>query len=347
MNLALLLALGVLRTYVHPTCGYSFQVPAGYWVKATTADPRTKCEVQVRPINDDSDDRTVWVDGGEGSFATAVERSGFAEVSKFIQEKTKGTKPALGIYIAYQPDGSWKEARPIERRSLAGLRIDNLALDCTDGGRLEPARASCPGDLAFLGNGHRWANVTGPVKSAAFESILNSLAIPLPPMQTYVHPRCHYSFRHLASWVVTPVDDGSCEVQLRPMDFAKRMAREHVDRYTISVDAGEGDFDTAAEESDLIQVTEEMALNGELKVGSWLALGRGAAKETPKEFARAGLRGLRVDSLDVGCHFEQGGYAGLCPTAMAFLTDGKRYVRAGGHPSLAYDDVIGSMTLLR
>ena len=336
------------RTYVHPTCGYSFQVPPGFVVKATTGDPRTNCEVQVRPGHD-SDESVIWIDSAEGNFEAGVEGTNFAKVTVFFLGNSKEPLPPLGIYVANQPDGSWKEATHIQRGSLSGLRINDLELDCTDGGRIKAPRAHCPGDVAFLGSGHRYANVIGPVKSAAFGSVLRSLSIPLPKMKTYVHPRCRYSFRHPASWDVTPGEDDGCEVNLRPADFEKRMADDNdVDHFTITVSAGEGDFDAAAQEAGLHRVTDETAegYGGKLKVGSWIAFGRGSAIERANAFSVGSLSGLRVDHLSVGCYREHGGYAGLCGEVLAFLTDGKRYVTVGGPPSLAYEDVMGSLHLL-
>lgn len=330
--------------YVHPSCGYSFRVPPGYHVKPTTNDERTNCEVQVRPVGDDRDSVAAWVDSGEGDFARGVEGSGFAEVTEWMRERTKPPQPTVGMFVAYQPGQSWKEAHRIERGELTGLEVDGLNLDCTDNGRLEHHLLRCPGDVAFLGNGHRYVNVTSMAPHAVFDTIVHSLTIPLPAMKTFVHPACRYSFRHLASWVVTATPD-SCEVHVRPSDFETLMKADDVDRYTITVDSDDGGFDTAADEAGFVRVTDDLGnMNRGLHAGDWIALGRGSV-HSPQPFSRDGLHGLRVDDLDDGCYHEHGGYSGLCAWGLAFLTDGSRYVRIDGHPSLAYGDVIATMRL--
>jgi hypothetical protein len=140
-----------------------------------------------------------------------------------------------------------------------------------------------------------------------------------------------------------------CELTIRPANFDELMGEYDVDTHTITVDAGKGDFEVAAEEAGFTRVTPEIAedYGGTLRAGTWAAFGRGSSREEAAAIRRGTSHGLRADDVDAGCHHLHGGYAGLCRMRLAFLTDGKRYVTIEGSSAETYDDVIASLHLSR
>ncbi len=218
---------------------------------------------------------------------------------------------------------------------LHGLRANEVSLECEGqlpGGRL------CSRDMAFLTNGRQWISFDAAAHSGSLELALKSAMITPPPLATYTHPTCGYSFQHLEDSTVTPADEqGGCDVVVRasPNDF-------------VLVNVGDGGFDEGADEVDITQVTEMMAMEGGRSnptVGSWVAFGKDRWKAARKvEFAA--LRGLRADDVPFRMHDENGN-AGLAEESRAFLTNGRRWVAVTGntHDTDNFDIILESVRL--
>jgi len=115
---------------------------------------------------------------------------------------------------------------------------------------------------------------------------------------------CGYEFDYPAEWTVEslpPDKYTSCAVRIRPNDFTKRIAKNDVDIYTVTVSVpGGGTFLDAA------------SRNGfDFYKGEWVTVGRQGSRGEASVINTPEWSGLR-GTADVGCHHEHGGYAGLC-----------------------------------
>jgi len=306
--------------YTHPSCNYSFQYPDGWQVEPDD-DAGFPCEVRVRPADHS---RSIWIDAGRGDAEAAMSAAYFFREGNAV--KVEGRKAQKVT------------AFPIALGALHGMRANGVLLECEkepDGGKL------CEHDLAYLVQGNRWVNLQGYSHEAALELALKSVAILPPKSVTYVHPTCGYSFEHLTDWVVRADPDEKCGVVLVPKDFEKRLLEEwDVDIDSVYVEAGTGGFEDGAREADFMHVTDLIAegYGDRVKLGSWVAFGRGASVVEPHAIELHGLRGLRADQIEVGFFHVQGGYAGLGEYSSAFLTNGKRWVVVSG-PGHAIDSI--------
>jgi hypothetical protein len=124
---------------------------------------------------------------------------------------------------------------------------------------------------------------------------------------------CTFEFDYPADWQVTPLPPDKmthCAVQIRPKDFAARMAKYDVDLHTVYVSVpGGGTFLNAASSSGF-----------DFYRGHWATTGRqnihGEATVVNGD-RWSGVKGTAT----VGCHHEHGGYAGLCEFERAVLED--------------------------
>jgi hypothetical protein len=123
--------------------------------------------------------------------------------------------------------------------------------------------------------------------------------------------QCGFEFDYPTDWVATPLPDDQptwCRVQLRPNDFAKRMAESDVDLYTLEVSRYQGNFLAAADQSfDFVK-------------GKWVILGRQGMHTEAEVVVTDRWNGLK-GVASVGCYHDSGGYAGLCEEASLVLRD--------------------------
>jgi hypothetical protein len=137
-----------------------------------------------------------------------------------------------------------------------------------------------------------------------------TLQVPAASKHHRTPKHCGFEFDYPSGWVIH-AEDNTCRVQLRPRDFSNRMKKRDVDLYTVEVNLLGGDFlaAAAAEHFDFVR-------------GKWVVLGRqGAATDAEVVLSERwhGLRGLAA----TGCHYESGGYAGLCEQSVVLLRDDK------------------------
>ncbi len=330
-----------LQRYAHRTCGYSFQYVAG-WRVTPGDDERRPCEVRVVPPEQDAP--SVWIDAGGGGVEDALQWTGFVRVDESVKAWAK--KPDLpdGVIVAFGRKGVWRRTTKIEVGDLHGLRAHNVALECEgepEGGRL------CDRDIAFLTNGRQWVSVDGYTNSEAFELALKSFSIEPPPLCVYKHPRCGYSFKYLAGWIVVE-DEDVCSVLVQPQDIEKRLEDYDVDIDTIRVKGGEGGFEEAAEEAGILRATEEVASSygAPYLAGAYVVFGRsGWSQGEPIESGE--LHGLCANHVLVGSYHRHGGYAGLGGMSFAFLTNERRWVVIKGNASRndTFDIVLESLAI--
>src|SRR5258708_2050370 len=82
--------------------------------------------------------------------------------------------------------------------------LKEVSLECE---RQRPGGGFCSRDMAFLTNGRQWISFDAAAHSGSLELALKSAMITPPPLATYTHPTCGYSFRHLEDSTVTPADE--------------------------------------------------------------------------------------------------------------------------------------------
>jgi hypothetical protein len=82
----------------------------------------------------------------------------------------------------------------------------------------------------------------------------------------------------------------------------------------------------------------------EKKEGSWIVLGRQGLASPASEISGNDWKGL-TGIAESGCHFEDGGYAGLCPVAVALVSNGTWSAIVVGAPSSheQFDRVLKSL----
>jgi hypothetical protein len=137
-------------------------------------------------------------------------------------------------------------------------------------------------------------------------AILAAFLFILPGQTTATHvyrnSQCSYSFEYIDGWQIVKNPDyltGDCQATLRPADYAKRMAEDDVDVYTLTVQVSEGPF---------LEVATE---NGFDFDGKWTILGREGLSEDAQVTNVNGWMTLQ-GIVPVGCFHEKGGNAGLC-----------------------------------
>src|SRR5258708_36163695 len=92
-----------------------------------------------------------------------------------------------------------------------------------------------------------------------FAVLLVAIVVPLslaaqPRLQTYSHPTCRYSFKHVAGWRVQPSGDPEhlCEVH----------AQSPAGSEVVWADAGRGGFDAAPSAVGFVRVGDEVKRRG-------------------------------------------------------------------------------------
>ena len=314
-----------LQTYSHPNCRYSFAHFAGWHVEPG-GDPEHPCEVRAQ-----SPDASVvvWADAGRGGFEGALTAAGFVRVDDAVK-RWWAKQPDLvdGAILVFGRSNQITKTSEIHVGALHGLRANEVLIECygqPPGGRL------CSRDMAFLTNGRQWVSFEAPAHSDWLELALRSAVVTPPPLATYTHPTCGFSFQYLADSTVTPSDEeGDCDVEVRasPTD-------------AVHLDIGDGGFEEGAHEVSIFHMKEEMApprRQTDPPLGSWVAFGKGAWSPTLKiEFGS--LRGLRADNVPYRMHNEHGN-AGLAWESRAFLTDGRRWVVVAGDTGTDNFDLI-------
>ena len=127
---------------------------------------------------------------------------------------------------------------------------------------------------------------------------------------------CHVSFDAPRRWIVEvsrDVPEKVCEIAMEPRNREKLIEKDGgVWRHGVSVEVLELDFDKAVED-DVSFGKED---------GAWVVYGRHRMTSPASEIAANGWKGLTAVS-ESGCHFEDGGYAGLCEVFIALVSNGK------------------------
>lgn len=151
-------------------------------------------------------------------------------------------------------------------------------------------------------------------------------------------PACHVKFDVPRGWMIE-VDrtkaEKACEIAMEPRNRKELLEKDGgVWLHGVSIEIMRGDFDTAIRNDGSFEVRE----------GSWVILGRQGIASPASEIGRHGWKGLTGVS-ESGCHFEDGGYAGLCPVAVALVSNGTWSAIVIGGPSShkQFDRVLKSL----
>ena len=303
-----------LQTYTHPTCRYSFQIFAAWHVEPS-GDPEHPCEVRAQPTDGSA---VVWADAGRGGFEGALTAIGFVRVDDAVKQWSKKPGLADGAILAFGRNDQITKTLEIHVAPLHGLRANGVRIECYGqplGGRL------CSRDIAFLTNGRQWVSFDSPARNDWLDVALKSAVVTPPPLATYTHPKCGYSFQYLADSTVTSSgEEGDCEVVVQAPHAG-----------ALHVDAGDGGFEEGADEVLMSRVTEGMEIPGRRPAppaGSWICFGKGTWEPAAKiEFGS--LRGLRAEDVPYRTHNEHGN-AGLVSESRSFLTNDHRWVTVSG-----------------
>ena len=128
---------------------------------------------------------------------------------------------------------------------------------------------------------------------------------------------CHVSFDAPRRWIVEvsrDVPEKVCEIAMEPRNREELVEKDGgVWRHGVSVEVLALDFEKAVEEAGGF---------GKDADGSWVVFGRQGMTSPATEISANGWKGLTAVS-ESGCHFEDGGYAGLCEVFIALVSNGK------------------------
>lgn len=177
--MTLLLLLATLRTYVHPTCGYSFKHHLGWTV---TRVKKHECRVLLRAPTyakdleeSEFDVDTIAIDAGPGNFDDGAEAAEFEKVTDETAEQYHGDVK-VGSWVVEGRFPSHRAATPISFHKLRGLRADEVdyRVHRTDGTYAGLGERS----TAFLTNGKRWVTFDAPANvMQEMETALKSTTI--------------------------------------------------------------------------------------------------------------------------------------------------------------------------
>ena len=127
---------------------------------------------------------------------------------------------------------------------------------------------------------------------------------------------CHVSFDVPRRWIVEvrrDVPEKVCEIATEPRNREKLVEEGGgVWRHGVSVEVLALDFDKAVEADGGFGKEDD---------GSWVVYGRQGMTSPASEISANGWKGLTAVS-ESGCHFEEGGYAGLCEVFVALVSNG-------------------------
>ena len=168
---------------------------------------------------------------------------------------------------------------------------------------------------------------------------MKSLAFALLLMK-FADPACHVRFETPRGWTIDvkkKTDVRVCEIAMEPRNWKELLEKDDgVRLHGVSVEIMEGNLETVLQSEGTF----------ERRDGAWVILGRQGIESPASEIARNGWKGLTGIS-ESGCHHEEGGYAGLCPVAVALVSNGKWSAIVAGAPQShdQFDRVMKSLKL--
>lgn len=154
----------------------------------------------------------------------------------------------------------------------------------------------------------------------------------------FADPACHVRFDMPRGWTVevdTKKPEKICEIAMEPRNWRELLQKDGgVRLHGLSVEILKGDLETAIEDDGSFEKRE----------GSWVILGRQGIASPATEISGNHWKGL-TGIAESGCHFEEGGYAGLCPVAVAVVSNGTWSAIVIGAPSSheQFDRVLKSL----
>jgi hypothetical protein len=137
---------------------------------------------------------------------------------------------------------------------------------------------------------------------------------------------CQVRFEVPSGWIVQ-VDkkkpEKICEIAMEPRNWRALLEKDGgVRLHGLSVEIVKGDLKSVIEDD----------VSFAMREGSWVILGRQGIESPTTEISGNNWNGLTGIS-ESGCHFEEGGYAGLCPVAIAVVSNGTWTAIVIGAPS--------------
>ena len=142
----------------------------------------------------------------------------------------------------------------------------------------------------------------------------------------FADPACHVRFEIPRGWIIE-TDRGKsgkvCEIAMEPRNWKELLEKDDgIRMHGVSLEIIKGDLDTVIEGDGSFEKQQ----------GSWVVLGRQGLASPASEISGNGWKGLSGIS-ESGCHFEDGGYAGLCPVSVALVSNGTWSAIVIGAPS--------------
>jgi len=157
-------------------------------------------------------------------------------------------------------------------------------------------------------------------------------------LRDFAEPACHVQFEVPSGWTVE-VDRNepkrTCEIAMEPRNWRALLEKDGgVRLHGVSVEVVKSELETVIETDGSFEKQE----------GSWVILGRQGIASPASEISGSNWKGLTGIS-ESGCHFEEGGYAGLCPVAVAVVSNGTWSAIVIGSPSSheQFDRVLKSL----
>ncbi|HET7705198.1 MAG TPA: hypothetical protein VFM36_03865 [Thermoanaerobaculia bacterium] len=156
--------------------------------------------------------------------------------------------------------------------------------------------------------------------------------------RSFNDPACHVKFDVPRGWAIE-IDktkaERVCEITMEPRNREELLEKDDgVWLHGVSIEVVKGDLDTVIRNDGSFELQE----------GAWVILGRQGIASPASEITGNGWKGLTGIS-ESGCHFEEGGYAGLCPVAVAMVSNGTWSAIVIGGPSShgQFDRVLKSL----
>lgn len=136
--------------------------------------------------------------------------------------------------------------------------------------------------------------------------------------KTYNNSGCGISFRYPEEWLVkqSPLDPHGprrriCVIRLQPKDLARHLKEDgNLDAYTIDIYVDDSDYAGALGEAGFEQ--------GET---GWVVHGTGAGDSRAEDISSPERVGMKATTTDRCYREDDGGYAGLCESFHAVLSD--------------------------
>jgi hypothetical protein len=152
------------------------------------------------------------------------------------------------------------------------------------------------------------------MKSLLIGALLLAFA-PATEAAVFARAECHVRFEVPARRKVAvekAVRGSVCIIYVEPQKVRQLVKEnEGLNLWGLSVEVHGRSLDQALPESSF-----------EKEDGQWQILGRQGLRSDAREIEGNGWKGLRGTSQS-GCHFEEGGYAGLCEVEVALISNGK------------------------